>query len=79
MYYPSRVFFKISFSKIKDNASISSVFMYTRKVVISTYPTIIAKKKKHFYLTAWIKDKVLYIFQFHNFRLYVSMQYLIIS
>lgn len=78
MYCPSRVFFLISFSKIKDNASISSVFMYTRKVVISTYPTIIAKKK-HFYLTAWIKDKVLYIFQFQNFRLYVSMQYLKIS
>lgn len=48
MYYPSRVFFLISFSKIKDNASISSVFMYTRKVVISTYPTIIAKKKNTF-------------------------------
>lgn len=45
MYCPSRVFFLISFSKIKDNASISSVFMYTRKVFISTYPTIIAEKK----------------------------------
>ena len=45
MYYPSRVFFLISFSKIKDDAFTSSVFMYTRKVFISTYPTIIAKKK----------------------------------